>query len=620
MKTGLEATRRKLVRLAFTAWLLLLALSVLLVVLGLRQIGSDPPARSHKSFFPAGALNWPWKDFPSTTEEELAVVKEILGRPEPWRREDLRPWKDIPEQSPFGFPPQDRVYTLLEQSEDALEKLAASRRMTPPTLLEQWQPKPQDSETAKRNLSRAIALQSPFIALYNRGLLQIWNRQPLAAIQDLRAAIGQLAPHLSDPGEPQKIWVHQAAIHSHYALGHALFAANRRTEAIQEFHTAIELLAALLQLPGNRYTRAGSVYQKFSLRPTGLDTQALWNDLIATYLDTPGYHACPPPKGESSLPDCAQRERTGCDPRDAMFCKGEDSRPSPFDAAWTTLTQEVYKNERWDEEHRLWALSGLMKLASVDRTLGNNPHLLYNSAILLVNYGELNAAADQLERFQTSIGGQQVERLDVLLRVVLDRGWANDPSDTRLTGAESSVRKVFHDLYDHRADLVAFPRQDSLFGQQEELIDRWLFIQRWRQSLHEGDFQEFLKESDKLLAIRRDGFFLDFFRQWRQSVLTELGRRALDRAREIPEADRAMEIRTFLVSSRVFPDEIVRSARQEMPRESLNPWWLAVVGAPLLTLWVGLYLRGLAKLYRRTFMSEYRVSRKDGDRSSAYPT
>jgi tetratricopeptide (TPR) repeat protein len=616
MRTGLEATRRKLVWLASAAWLLLLVISALLVNQGLRRIWSDPPARSDKSFFPAGPLNWPWSDFPSTTEGELATVKEILGRPEPWMREDLRPWKDIPEDGPFGFPPQDRVYTLLEQSEALLENIAVSRRTTQPDLLAKWQPNPQDSDEARRELSRAIALKSPFIALYNRGLLQIWAGQPVPAIQDLRAAIGQLAPHLSDLGDPQRVWVYQAAIHSHYALGHALFAAKRRTEAIQEFRTATGLLTALLQLPGNRYTRVDSAYHKLSVRPTNLDSRALWNDLIAAYLDTPDYHACPPPKGVSSFPDCTQHEQAACGPRDAMFCKGEESKASPLDAAWTRLSQEVYEKGRWDEEHRLWALSGLMQLASVDRSLGNDSRLLYNSAILLVEQGELNAAADQMKRLQVSMGGQQVERLDMLLGVVLDRLSASAPSEPKSTETESAVRKAFYEFYDHKPDLIAFPPQDALFGRHAELIDRWLFIRLWRESLRQGDFQEFLQESDKLLALHRDGLFLDFFRQWRKSVLTELGQRALDRARQIPDADRAMEIRTFLVGSGVFPDEIVRSARQEVPREGLNLWWLVIVGAPLLTLWVGLYLRGLVRLYRRTFMSEYRVSRKGG---TAYP-
>ncbi|MES1245883.1 MAG: hypothetical protein ABUT39_30025 [Acidobacteriota bacterium] len=576
----------------------------------------------------ADALKWPWRDFPGIVPVERETIQREFKLDDPLMAADLRLWMDMPEVD-WARP---RSPAALEE----LEKAMSAMRSLPPLSEVPQEPARPGEETPYdppiRSLSRANNAQpSLWIVLYDRGVLQYRKGNFPAARRDLEAALRVLKPLLDSPTAS----VYEAAIHSQYALGHALNrggdgepadqAALRKAKAIGAFREAIVLVPKLWKTEVEPYNYVVHPLTFFELRPTNLSTGALTSDLVAAYMRTPGYHDCEEkPQGNP----CENRDRrSACFFRDRVFCNSSERAGGHFGPPFLKLFRAFYagNEQAWNEEYRLWALSNAVDRMAENSSLGEDPYLLYNLGSLLIQVGEFEPAADLLDQSAGALTGSEliedqsrITRLAAVASILAGRA----PRGSRTGGRQepSDVRALFRRLYEKNDTLKV--SEFAAVGDEFEpsaraLLDRWLFLRLWRQLLNEGQFESFGQEYARLIA--ESGTSREFFRRWHDEAMTDFGKRALSQAEAYDKAgekSRAALIRRFLSDSGQFPAEITHQARGWVGwvgwawRKSW-PWALTAV-LLLLLIRSGLRRRAVLDAYQKTFFSAHRQSRLGG--------
>jgi tetratricopeptide (TPR) repeat protein len=586
------------------------------------------------------SLGWPWKEFPPVAPVERETIQREFRLDEPLVAADLRPWMVMPGLSVLR-PHEETAVSELNSALDAMRNLPAPGDEPPVEDGAEGNGTPYDP--AIRLLTRANNAQpNRWVVLYNRGVLNFRKGSYRAAERDLEDALRALQPVLDDPSGREG---YEAAIHTYYALGHAVSRAGegepesrqveRRSQAISSFRTAVRLIRPMFELRDRDYSHVSSPLELFPLRPTRLSTAAVAGDLVAAYLSAPGYHDCEerPGKGDP----CASLDRRApCYYRDRVFCNSLERSGGAFTSPFTALFHRFYGGDAaaWGDEHHLWALSNAVDRMAENADIGDDPSLLYNLGSLLIQVGEPKEAAKLLERAADALNGSALpgEDMDRIIRLstvasVLAGG---DPKGgpAEKEWSPSLLRQAYERLYGENGETAPdnrkpFPPVGSAFSSNAEaLLDRWLFLRLWRTQLAEGDFEGYVREYGRLMSER--DVPQDFFRRWHEETMATLGDRALKRADELKgEPQRAAEIRTFVSDQGDFPPEIESRARG-----GFNGWmgWAArrwsvlatgvVLGVVLL--WAAVWAVALVRGHRETFFSAHRKRRK-GSLDAAYP-
>ncbi len=577
----------------------------------------------------ADALKWPLPNFPGVAPVERETIQREFKLDDPLMAADLRLWMDIPEEG-WASPRNPSALEELGSAMRAMRSLPAAGEL-PAEPARPGEETPYDP--AIKLLSRANNAQPDvWIVLYDRGVLQFRKGNFAASQRDLETAYRSLRPLLDAPTPA----VYEAAIHTQYALGHALIRggdgepadqlARRKADAIAAFRAAVVLVRPLWSTGVEPYSYAVHPLGLFQLRPTSLSTGALVSDLVAAYMGTPGYHDC---EEKAQGDPCQNRDRrSACYFRDRVFCNSSTRAGGVFGPPFLRLFQDYYKGQEqaWNEEYRLWALSNAVDRMAENSSLGEDPYLLYNLGSLLIQVGEFGAAADLLETAKTSLTNDEpvddanrIIRLSSVVNVLAGRA----PTGQTTAGRQdpSDLRELFHRLYENDETLKV--KEFAAVGNEFEpsarnLLDRWLFLRLWRQLLEEGRFDRFNQEYDRLEGEK--GVPVEFFRRWHDEVLTDFGRQALaqaDRYEKTGEPARASLIRRFLSDDGHFPSEITHQARSWTGwigwawRKS---WAWALTGIVLVLLIRSAFRRQVAlAAYRKTFSSLHRLSRLGKD-------
>jgi tetratricopeptide (TPR) repeat protein len=338
------------------------------------------------------------------------------------------------------------------------------------------------------------------------------------------------------------------------------------------------------------------------------------NDRLTTYLANPSFHACN--QRPQKVPACNKLSRNTCFHRDISFCKTLRLAGEPFSKPYALLFHKFYSGDAdaWDSEHLLWAITVAADIGS-DVSSVDDPRLLANLGLLSARLGDFESAADFLDAAIVTSGNlgdiEEVNRMLQLAGIYSILGGRSVRGRVRDENEASSLRRAFWKLY--QEDDIALRMEFPATGDDEtrSVFDRWLFIRLWRRLLAEGDFERFTHEYDRLM--REQGLFKDFFSQWRDEVLTNLGERALQAASNLERAgekDRAHAIRVFLSDNTHFPTAIRSSARAAEGWQGWARWigrrsslWLVTSGLLLIVMLATIYYLGMIRLHRNTFFS-----------------
>ena len=586
----------------------------------------------------AEALQWPWPDFPGVAEIERQTIRRQFQLDEPLFAERLLPWTRVPDSGPMR-PASGATRRELDAVLVNFSALSDPRR---PSLDD---PYALDGDGGAEKLARMVAAlhrvpgaEDSWLVAYDSGVVNLWRGATRQAERDLERARELLARELTRPPTRARdlAQLYSAAVHTEYALGHALLAggegepeavaAARRARAIGAFRLATQWTVAVIKRAGEAYPEVVNELSFFELRETGLSTGVVTNDLVAAYLAAAGYHDCEePPQAWPCEP--MPSPRATCAYRDRSFCKSLlDRSGEPFGPPFSDLMERFYDGQAWGDEHRLWALSN-----AVDRTAENldlgDPYLLYNFATLLIERGDFASAAEYLDAaqlaFDETVPDHELERMTRLAtvsRVLAGRS----PRGGREQARTSTLRQRYRALYGERTDLpvTEFPPVGTAFEPNAEaLIDRWLFLQLWRAQLARGDLAGFEREYRRVAG--REDLPGDFFAGWRNEVTGEMGRRALARADAFEadgEHDQARRIRHFVAESGHFPATVASEARGFggwlvwALRRAATP--LTVAAALLVLTLIAAYTVGLVRAHRALFLSAHRRDRLHGSTGS----
>ncbi|MCP4661606.1 MAG: hypothetical protein GY856_39905 [bacterium] len=602
------------------------------------------------------ALGWTWEDFPPpVTDLERERIRTDLRMDRALMAGDLRPWKvalehstEQPEQSteqPEQSAEQpERTAEQPEQSETAgevrealkeailkMDALLAGGHLRPGALEIQRREEPRGVPAKTCNeaidtLSRARNLSlrsepSRWRALYNRAVVYLWLGDAVRAAEDLQEAeriVAGLDP--ARVGIEPAVLLEAAAV-TRYALGHAHLlrgGAGERDRAIATFHKATQDLVGLHQ--NGAYPESASARDRFQLRSTGLSSLALWNDLVAAYMEADGYHACDrrptrDPCGEDGAgtgPDACRRD----------LCASRDRLGPTFQDIFTRRFERFFldaktSEEAWESEPLLWALATLVDVAAENSVLHDDPYLLYNAALLLLRIGSIEDALGFASRAHAGASrqsgfdreaAQRLAKLEVVLQI-LEGGEIRQARSQRSRNP-SHVRRLYLKLYGGDAR-PPFPSVAKYFDDQAQaaFLDQWLFIHTWRRLLKEGEFDDYLGEYRRLTAGPET--LPGFLEQWHEAVLTQFSREAVARMHKHEAAGdqgEARIIRDFLLESGHFPAAMtagIGGFRRWWPR-----LWGASYGLVLALVVLGLFfVRGLLALHRRSFVSAHRERR-----------
>jgi hypothetical protein len=596
--------------------------------------------RAEVSSLPAGggplaeALQWPWPGFPAVQPVEEETIQRDFRLGEPLLVHELRPYLDVPESLRPSLPEARRD---LDTALGALRSLFAHPAGDPGS---ESPAAAQTFDAGVSALTRAANRQGSWVVLYDRGLLYLWKGSARSAVLDLRAAMQTLAPRLTNlpVSSESRAALLEAAVHTDYALGLALLdwaasaqAPAHKTEAIHSLRESVRLLQPLWETRTGPYAAVARPLGFFNVRPTGLPTSALANDLVAAYLASPDFHDCSTVPAE--LPCTSPRKRGACVYRDKVFCLSLERASGPFAAPFTELAHRFYSGKlpAWNEEFRLWALSNAVDRSAENLSL-DDPRLLYNFGSLLLEVGALSPAATLLDQAADGLGRapslrdedvERVERLATVSRVLAGLEPQAAPRSAAAAPKTSTLRALYQRLHPEGADGAphAFPAVGKSFSPDAEAtVDAWLFVRAWRQQLERGDFDGFERDYRRTLS-ERDLPQRDFFRLWHTEVTSDLGERALSRATVLEgagEVGEARRIRLFVGESGSFPAPLAAQARQgwRLAGRRLGFWivvvlLVAIVGA------AAVLLPGLAIAHRTLFLSAYRAGRIGKERQPA---
>ncbi len=627
---------RKLSLVIFIICGLLLLCSGLWLLNALRSPGGsfdDEDARIRE------ALRLPWTGFLPVTESEKKIIRD-LDLDEPVFMNNIRYWDDIPKSGMFSYPRTTKTRDRMEKAHEIMGRIQNDKTLNRAQIGDLF-------KDAVGLLNRADkSAPNRWLTQYNLGVLYLWMDQKVAARRFLKKADKLIAKQVQlppdDPVDRHRIF--EAGIVTRYALAHAVFPEpNSGEDGLIHFREAVKRLATIAYDEQNTDYYAGVVsgYSFFNLRYTGLDTQALWNDLIAAYMKTPEFHQ----KCEdgalikpTQAPDCAARRdgddddwKTRCHYRDAIFCGSLGNAEEPYRASYERLFRAFYEQGRWEDEHLLWALSNLVDINVYNPGMYSSPAILYNSSLLHLKVGDFKLAASQISdayhspdflnvetghvsRIRGDYGsaGDQINKLRIVVNVLV--GNKLKASSCPPSKQPSLLRVTFQELYPDQRETPSFPAVGACFEEpeQERQVDKWLFIHIWRKLLEDGNYPAFDEEYSRLL--KKKDVFTGFFEQWRGEVFSLIGDRALEERASClknGEYQKADLIEAFLMRSGFFKKATLDNLKMT-PLDYFRRWRrvLAAGFAFAFCLFLTLAWQGRHRALTGTFVSFHRVSRK----------
>ena len=571
----------------------------------------------------AKALRWPWNDFPSITEIELGTIRREVGMGEPLVQGRMILWFEATASGPGFLGVGDSARTRFNA---ALEPLAALQQE------ERESPSVEQIERAIQGLDWANALRPQnWAILYNRGILAAWRGKWQAAVDDLEESQGILNYHIGSLSglQAESTSVRNAAALTAYALGSARYGLAESSALPTERSTYLHAAINAYQVAGRYVSR--EVQGALNLRTGKLPVSTIYGDLLAAYLKANGFHQCK--ERPEYAPACKKLGIVSpCVDRDSNFCEGfkNAADTDPLSKQYVNLYHRFYRGEEsvWESENFLWAMALAISLGS-DVSQLKDPGLLANLGVLAAQFGEfelalgyLGASLDHTARLRNTADATRILRLVTTYGVLTEMPF---PQTIEPSGETSPVRRTFLRLHgsDTAALRLTFPAVST--DETQALFDRWLFIRFWRTLLAAGEFERFTQEYDRLM--REDDLFKDFFAQWHDEVLNNLGKRALGIAGRLEQAgehDRAHVIRAFLSANPHFPPAIRSQARTSDGWRGWIGWagwrfsfWLAAPALLLIVMRATIYCLGIIRLHRKTFFSFHRLERKGA--GEAYP-
>lgn len=542
----------------------------------------------------AEALEWPWREFPQVTERELTAIREDLSLDASLMARDLRLWTSFPQSGRLAIPEQT---TPDNELSDLVTTISALTEVTESNVETRYQVVVADLTSLLHKLTSKGLLA--WYVLYNRGILYLWHDNAVNAYDDLQRALDLIEKSYATYKIKQlDVVFTEAQIATQYALAHAKFNITRyRRESFRSFRMPIAGLKVLRNSGIPPYDRVDSLLNDFLLPSIGLSSACIWNDLIAAYLQCPDFHDC----GTTSpkeLPFYNAETKNPCDElllkasvgkkytevaclyRDQQLCRSYRRCTGDYEPIFIELLDDFYRKGRMEQEYLLWTLSNFVDLASEDKLLAGNPLLLFNSARMLMELGELSLARDHITTAYDKLNDAsnlkqdvrlKIYRLYTLLNILTGTVSPDRLNPESLCGTDAShktsrYREKFNTMYQEaQPPVVPFPNIADCVGLDEnshlsvDQVDRWLFIQRWHSLLAKGEFEQFHTEFFQLV-IGKD-VFMDFYIQWREDVLRRFTTRAYEligKYEKTGDAQKANVILDFLLYSERIDQFIVK--------------------------------------------------------------
>jgi len=583
------------------------------------------------------ALRLPWSGFLPVTGSEKKIIRD-LDLDEPIFMSDLRYWKDIPTGGLFSYPRSSSARNWLEKANGIMDQMQRDDSLDKSQVFDLFK----EAVSALNRAERSAP--NRWITQYNMGILHLWVDQKVAARKFLQKADKLISKQVQLPPRDvvDRFRAFEAGIVTRYALAHATFSESGSAEkGLIHFREAVKRIASIAYDETGQEYYAGVVsgYSFFKLQHTGTETQALWNDLVAAYMNTTQFHERCQDGSEikpTSAPDCGMKNedpnwKTRCHYRDAIFCSSLNNAEDPYKESYKRLFRGFYERGRWEDEHLLWALSNLVDINVYNPGMYSSPAILYNSSLLHLKLGDFQLAASQISDAYNSVdylsvesghvarlrgeygsAGDHINKLRIVVNVLV--GNKLKASSCPPSKEPSLLRLTFQELYPDQRETPSFPAVGSCFEEpeQERQVDKWLFIHLWRQLLEDGNYPAF--EEEYSLLLKKKDVFTGFFEQWRAEVFSLIGDRALaERALCLKngEYQKADLIEAFLMRSGFFKKETFEKLSMS-PMDYLRRWRRVILSGLFFLVCIKLVFSWHARhrALWSTFVSYHRQSRK----------
>ena len=357
------------------------------------------------------ALGWPMDDFPPITRVEREALARELDHSDSFRVMDLRLIENL------DFLPETLAEDASTLNAQALQRLRAataelsSRRAE---VASSEQSREIDAYVTALTEARNLLGTHPalgWLPHYQRGIVYLWEDNPAAAAQDLQTASQRLQELTPSSGLGVEDLMEARAL-AFYGLGHAHLQRDDGPKAIEAFHRAGDMLKALFE--AGAQSRAASQHDDMTLARSGLSSLAVWNDLVAAYLDTPAA-GCPVPA--SMEPPCASPEADDpCVRRNGALCAAAQRR-DPHLGPMLDAALDARMDRPADAEGEARAVGILIELTTASPELHDHPWLNANVALLGLRTGAVEHALAAANR---AIAATGIERDPGVLRFPVD--------------------------------------------------------------------------------------------------------------------------------------------------------------------------------------------------------
>lgn len=572
-----------------------------------RGVAASTPRLDGKESALHEALGFPSKDFPSIPAVERDELDKLIPIDRPIWVATVPVWTWQPVDQSLGAPstrqnaPLQEALDMLRRHEDSMREPDAGGDGTGVAGSD-------DFAKVKERLARAdeVAVSSyRWLIAYNRGVVYRWQGNRQRAAHDFAQAYSWLRPRVNGAASDEVL---SAAIHVLYGWGESLIRREADgnvmvpSEAVDRLRDAV-IWSTTLVRRGSQDS-VGHAAEFFRLRPTGLSTGAIRNDLLAAYLEAGAYTytGCGTPFTPAV---CEQRAGGRCGYRNETFCKAKTTASDVLRGLFTDQLTRLENKQT--TESTVWALQNVVEMES-ENILDREPEVSYNIAHLLLRLKEPRAAYRYLNRLMEALDPDRItppiERLTFVTSIL--SGAPSAPIPVQRPGTPSAFRIAHREIYGKTPSPPPFEPLMLDDDRKAKSLDAWLFIRRYRSLLERGDYESFAVEYERLMAFDVPR---DFLRAWKAHVATECVKRAVA-ARAHASAETAALIDAFLARSDLFSSSELKTSGVSRPFFWRNYRWAAY--GPLAVAWVALVLgyAWLTASYRRLFVSAYARDRE----------
>jgi hypothetical protein len=552
------------------------------------------------------ALRFPRKGFPTIPDVERDELKKLIPLDRPIRLSAVPAWTTFPADPALGAASARGNAALGE----ALEIIARiERRKKNPDEAQTAVDEKQELANARERLTAAEDRATPameWMVDYNRGVLYDWQGNRQRAAHEFQRAYENLKPRVE---RAPSLEVRVAAIHALYGWGDALIhesddaeTANVPADAINRLRDA--LVQATSMFDATHPKGVGHPAEFFAIGATGLSTRTLRNDLLAAYLNAPDYSRCGNEPMRADV--CATKQYSGtCAYRDKKFCE-----TNPSNRLRDVYDAELAKFKKGEtKEGTFWALQNAAELEA-ENVLDDDPELSYNIAHLLLDLKNPALAYEFISAVTEH--GDQTKITDPVARLAFVTSilsgaklTANTTPQAADTSQPGDFRYAYQALYKDNVEPPPFQPLSLDEERKARSLDAWLFIRRYRYLLGRGQFETFLDEHRKVMAMNVPH---DFLNAWKSAVVVELAKNAAE-AREKAQPETKVLINRLLARDDLFTDAELKAAKIDRPFSWWKLRWLFYVLAGCIAVLLAAVYFWLCGAYESTFLSAYQRDR-----------